>query len=227
MSDLSVYELRLTGFTFPGALPNDKANFRIVAEVRYITADGGFATDHAVLPGLDTFWECATDKAGEPNYVRADGSASFNMKKVDTWDALMLMFKAASVHSVKLTVFDVNRQDAWDKIKDQLGPVLDAVLSKASAALPAVGGPFGSLIKNSLGGASEDVEAYLLKKLAGGGDKVLFKGSARLHTPTPPSVFAQKIAGQGSFGNYSIEVALEQVTSLALAAGGGAPGGVG
>ena len=217
MPGVSVYELRLTSFNFPSALPNDKANFRIVAEVRYVTGDGAFTTDHVVMPGLDTFWECATDKSAEPNYVRADGAASIDMVKVDSWDALILMFKAASVHSVKLTVFDVNRQDAWDKIKDQLGPVLNAVLSKASAALPAIGGPFGALIKNSLGGASEDVEAYLLKRLAGGGDKVLFKGSARLHTPTPPQVFTQKIAGQGSFGNYSIEVALEQVTSLAVA----------
>jgi len=224
MPGVSIYELRLTGFSFPAVLPNDKANFRIVAEVRYVTPEGGFASDHAVLPGLDTFWECATDKAGEPNYVRADGSASFDMTKVDAWDALMLMFRATSVHSVKLTVFDVNRQDAWDKIKDNLGPVLDAVMSKASAALPAIGGPFGALIKTSLGDASEDVEAYLLKKLAGGGDKVLFKGSARLHTPTAPAVFAQTIAGQGSFGKYALDVAIEQVTSLAAAAGG--PGGV-
>ena len=108
MPGVSIYELRLTGFSFPAVLPNDKANFRIVAEVRYVTPEGGFASDHAVLPGLDTFWECATDKAAEPNYVRADGAASFDMTKVDAWDALMLMFRATSVHSVKLTVFDVN-----------------------------------------------------------------------------------------------------------------------
>ncbi|HEY3159162.1 MAG TPA: hypothetical protein VGJ78_09415 [Vicinamibacterales bacterium] len=219
MASVSIYELRLSGFDFPSALPNDKANFRIVAEVRYITPDGGFATDHVVLPGLDTFWECASDKAAEPNYVRADAAASFDMAKIDSWDALILMFKALSVHSVKLTVFDVNRQDAWDKIKDHLGPVLEAVLSKASAVMPAIGGPVGAFVKNSLGDASEDVEAYLLKKLAGGGDKVLFKGSARLHTPTAPSAFVQRIAGQGTSGKYSLEVTLEQVTPLAAPAG--------
>ena len=219
MASVSIYELRLSGFDFPSTLPNDKANFRIVAEVRYITPDGGFATDHVVLPGLDTFWECASDKAAEPNYVRADGAASFDMVKIDAWDALILMFKAASVHSVKLTVFDVNRQDAWDKIKDHLGPVLEALMSKASAAIPALGGSIGALVNNSLGDASEDVEAYLLKKLAGGGDKVLFKGSARLHTPTAPSAFVQRIAGQGTSGKYSLEVTLEQVTPLAAAAG--------
>ncbi|HXD21008.1 MAG TPA: hypothetical protein VN654_28550 [Vicinamibacterales bacterium] len=218
MSGVSIYELRLTGFDFPTALPNDKANFRIVGEVRYITSDGGFATDHVVLPGLDTFWECALDKSAEPNYVRAEGAASFDMNKVDAWDGLMLMFKATAVHSVKLTVFDVNRQDAWDKIKDQLGPVIEAIVSKASAAVPAIGGPLGGLVKNSLGDASADVQGYLLKRLAGGGDKVLFKGSARLHTPTAPAPFVQRIAGQGTSGRYSVEVTVEQVTSLAAPA---------
>lgn len=222
MPGVSIYELRLTGFDFPSALPNDKANFRIVAEVRYITPDGGFASDHVVLPGLDTFWECALDKSGEPNYVRAEGAASFDMTKVDAWDGLMLIFKASSVHSIKLTVLDVNRQDAWDKIKDHLGPVLEAVMSKATAAVPAIGGSFGALVKNSLGDASDDVQGFLLKKLSGAGDKVLFKGSARLHTPTAPSAFVQRITGQGTLGKYSLEVTLEEVTSLLAEARGGA-----
>ena len=217
MPGVSIYELRLTGFNFPSALPNDKANFRIVAEVRYVTGDGTFATDHVVMPGLDTFWECATDKSTEPNYVRADGAASIDMVKVDSWDALILMFKAKAPHSVKLTVFDVNRRDAWDMIKDHLGPVLDAVLSKASAALPAVG-PL-TLVKSTLGDAAADVESYLLKKLAGSGDKVLFKGSAQLHAPAAPAPLVRTIAGQGSLGRYSIEVTLAEVTSLAAAAG--------
>jgi len=220
MPGVSVYELRLTSFNFPSALPNDKANFRIVAEVRYVTGDGAFTTDHVVMPGLDTFWECATDKSAEPNYVRADAAASIDMVKVDSWDALILMFKAKAVHSLKLTVFDVNRRDAWDTIKDHLGPVLDAVLSKATAALPAVG-PL-TLVKSTLGDASADVESYLLKKLAGSGDKVLFKGSAQLHAPAAPAPLVQTIAGQGSLGRYSIEVTLAEVTSLAATAAAGA-----
>lgn len=228
-----VFELTLSGLSFPGQLPNDKANFRVMAEVRYVKADGAFATERVVVPGLDTFWECATDKATEPNYVRAANAAAIDMTRVDPWDSVMLVFKAAAVHSLKVSVFDVNREDAWDKIKNNLAPVLDAVLSRASTAVPAIGGPLGAILtKDTLGDAAEDVQAFLLKRLAGG-DKVLFKGSTGLAAPAPPAVFTQSISGRGTAGDYKVDVTLAVLTSVGSAAAGGRgaaaralPGGV-
>jgi hypothetical protein len=48
------------------------------------------------------------------------------------------------------------------------------------------------------------VQGYLLKRLACGGDKVLFASAAR------------------TAGGYSIEITVEEVTSLVATAGGGA-----
>jgi hypothetical protein len=201
------FELRLAGFDFPAALPNDKANFRIVVDVRYENAEGVFATEHAVLPGLDTFWECAIDKATEPNYVRAGNRAAFDMAKVDEWDSLMLLFKGSRVHAINVSVFDVNRQDAWDAVKDNLAPVLDTVIGKATKFLP------GGTIGDTLGAAADDVKAYALRKLAGG-DKVLFKKSAPLTAAAPPGQFEQLLTGPGVGGTYSVAVTLKIIDSV-------------
>lgn len=211
------YELRLTGFQFPGALPADKANFRFVIDIRYIDADGGFTTAHVVMPGLDTFWECAPDKSSAPNYVRAGKDPAFDMTAIDHWDSLILLFHATCVHSINISVFDVNRRDAWDAIKDNIGPLIGAALGKAQTALPALG-PVGAAIGDRLGDAAEDVKSYALKRLAGGGDKVLFKRSSELVAPVPPQTSVPvSIAGRGSEGDYRVIVSLSVVEPAAAA----------
>ena len=65
------YELVLTGFDFPGKLPRRKANFRFVADVRYVNGRGEHDTEHAVLPDLDRYGECDPEKKRSPDYVRA------------------------------------------------------------------------------------------------------------------------------------------------------------
>jgi hypothetical protein len=198
------FELRLTGFDYPPALPNDKANFRIAADVRYVDPDGTFTTDHVVMPGLDTYWECATDKSGDPNFVRSEQGAFFDMAKIDAWDSLILVFRASEVHSVNLVVFDVNRRDPWDDIKDQVGPLIEAAIGKAANLVPAL--PVG--IAGKLGDAAEDVRAYVLKKLAGG-DEILFKKSATLTAMPGPQALEQTISGRGVAGNYAVKVSLK------------------
>ena len=80
-----LYELRLSAFDFPATLPNNNANFRFVFDVRYMKADGSFASEHVVLPGLDAFWECDKTKHTAANFVRDDAAASFDMTRVDAW----------------------------------------------------------------------------------------------------------------------------------------------
>ena len=206
------FELRLAAFQFPAALPNEKANFRIVVDIRYEDPQGAFVTEHAVLPGLDTFWECAADKANEPNYVRATNSASFDMSKVDEWDSLMLLFKGSRVYAINVSVLDVNRRDAWDSVKEQLGPVIESVVGRATKALPV--GPIGEVI----GAAADDVKAYALRKLAGG-DKVLFKKSAALAAVAPPGQLEQLLTGSGVGGQYTVAVTLRIVDAVPAAVG--------
>ena len=49
---MPLFELVLTEFLFPKALPNDKANFRFIVDLRFINEKGQFITEHAVMPSL-------------------------------------------------------------------------------------------------------------------------------------------------------------------------------
>ena len=195
------FQLDLTGFEFPRKLPKDSANFRFIVDLRYIDEEGEFVTEHAVMPSLDTFWECAPDKPEAPNYVRADDDgietklAKFDMKKIDEWDRLILHVQGKSLHSIQFKVIDVDRKDAWDTVKNVLGKIAETVIGKASGFILKQGSSF----HKATGAAADDVQSFLLKKLAGG-DKVLFRGS----TPLNDGALNTKITGSGTEGNYTI-----------------------
>ena len=118
------YELALTGFEFPRKLPRRKANFRFVADVRYVNGRGEHDTEHAVLPDLDRYWECDPERTGRPEYVRAEDrgkKGSFDMSRIDAWDRLVLLVRGDGIHSVQFKVLDVNRSDGWDRLRRALG----------------------------------------------------------------------------------------------------------
>ena len=204
---VQTYELRLLDFEFPGNLEDKNANFRFVNSVRYTNKGGDFATDSSVLPGADIYWECDTGKVGDPNYVRGPdtpaGNGTFNMTAIDDWNELILQFKGEGIHAVRIKVMDVDRPDAWDKVKDVLGSAVSALLGKAKGLIPS-SGTLASF-SDALGSGADEVEAYLLKRLAGG-DKVLFQGSHRF--ATPPTGGRKEIKGKGSEGDYVIGVQL-------------------
>ena len=114
---MPVFELTLTQFHFPEKLSNDKANFRFLVDLRFINGKGQFTTEHAVMPSLDTFWECDTSRDEKPNYVRLKTNGGvqdqFDMAAIDDWDKLIFCVKGESVHSFQFKVIDVNREDAW------------------------------------------------------------------------------------------------------------------
>ena len=201
---MATFEITLCAFTYPEDLPNRKANFRFIVAVRFQEADGSVVTEHAVMPSFDTFWECDKGKSGELNYVRADDSPKLDMARVDDWDKLVLRVSCESLDSLQLTVIDVNRKDAWEKMKGILGVISQVVLStenvKATLALPKTG--TGSSLKaESLGSAASDVKAFTLRKLAGGND-ILFRGSNKIQND------AVRIAGSGKDGKYTAEFAV-------------------
>jgi hypothetical protein len=163
---MSTYEITLTSFKFPKNLENHKANFRFVVDLRYIDPEGNLATAQAILPGLDTYWECDKGRSQDSNYVRGpeEGNyATFDMKRIDSWDRLIFMVPASSLHSIQFKVFDVNRTDGWDKIKTALSSISGALFEDVKRFIP---GFFGS--------ATDDIKSYLLKKWAGG-DTILYK----------------------------------------------------
>ena len=194
---MPTFELNLTGFKFPRNLDKDYANFRFVVDMRYAAPDGTLMTAQAVLPGLDTFWECDPTRAREPNYVRGKDEGDYgiiDMQRVDPWDKLIWMLPASKLHSIQFKVFDVNRTDGWDKIKTALSSMTAALFEDAKRFVPGV-----------FGGAIDDVKSFLLKKLAGGGDKVLFKGSLLFH---------EMMTGSHKISAHSYEVGFSVTETL-------------
>lgn len=196
------FELVLTGFDFPSKLPRRKANFRFVADVRYVNGRGEHDTEHSVLPDLDRYWECDPERKGAPEYVRASDKgklATFDMRRIDAWDRLILLVRGDSVHSVQFKVLDVNRSDGWDRLRRALGDVVATLVGRARTAVP----DKAWIVSDSLGAAATDLESTLVTRLAGG-DRPLFRGSCTL-----AGAGDYEVSGKGADGSYAIRCRLD------------------
>lgn len=146
-----------------------------------------------------TLKEFLFPKDGEianPNYK----SNQFNMCTIDDWDKLILLVNGNDVHSIQFKVIDVDRKDAWDKVKNFLEGMISAVIGKIKGGISEnLTFPF----TESLGGAADDLQSFLLKKLAGG-DKGLFRGSDKLEIPENGKTTPFKVEGQGTEEKYKI-----------------------
>jgi len=209
---MPVFQIRLAKFAFPTNLEDSKANFRFVFDIRYQGADGAFATEHAVLPSLDTYWECDTHKRENPNYVRGGNSdfqgpegmltlATFDMMKIDEWDRLILRINAQAIHSLQFKAFDVNRDDFWNGFKEAVGQVIQALLGKAKGLIAGLPGPVPAVAAGALGTAADDVVSHLLKRLSNV-DELLTRGSVQINEAGQ----AYPVVTQGTGGRYRMEV---------------------
>lgn len=199
---ISTYEVSLTGFRFPNALPAKRCNFRMVADVRYVNGRGDFDTAHAVLPDLERWWECDPDRRAEPTYVRGADTgefATFDMTTIDAWDRLIILVRGDGIHSVQFKVFDIDRPDFLDRVGGALGDVVGAVLGRGRSRIEHETGVFAG----ALGGASADVESAVLGRLAGA-ERLLFRGSAQLSEPGE-----YVVSGRGEKGEYTIRCELK------------------
>lgn len=212
------YEITLDAFQFPARLPGRQANFRLIAELRYQNKRGDFDTETAVLPGLDTFWECQPGAHAKQNFVRKEqpaaarrgrkkGSTAYylpevDVERVDDWDRLVLRIRALQLNRLKVTVLDVNRKNWWDALAEAAarfaGGVIDRAAKRAKAEtrdVPFAGGPAG----DAFGGLADDVQAAITRRLAGGSDtKVLFAASA------PASGYRPVVIGAGGDDGYRL-----------------------
>ena len=192
----SEFELNLEAFSFPKALSDNRANFRFVVDVRMVRS-AKFATDTVVMPGFDSWWECDRKKARHPHYVRAADRPALDMDRIDAWERLVLLTRADSLHSLQVKVFDVDRPDAWDTLRDAFSRIAQSVLGRAPQVLE-----IPELYTDAFGAVDEDLRSTIAKRLAGG-DRLLFRGSAPLGAPGVVSV-----AGSGVGGDYAITLAL-------------------
>lgn len=214
---VKVFELNLTEFHFPKELDNDKANFRFIVDLRFTNEEGQFTTEQAVMPGLDTFWECHLGRDQNPNYVRGDdvtldgeSYGQFNMETINQWDPLILLVKGKSVHSIRFEVFDVKRKNAWDTLVDTLKEILKNTIGAAIGEMKGeIPEKMPLSLSESLGGAADELEFFLLKKLANAkAEDLLFRGSTKLEGLNGED--PRLVQGRGTKGTYKIGFSLTQ-----------------
>lgn len=209
---MSIFQISFSDFTFPAALTDARSTFRFLVSLRYTTTDDKFDTLQAVLPGLDSYWECEKAHKGKSNYVRHATKPKFEMSKIDEWDKLMFRLKAKELHSLQIKVIDIEKTGGWlDKLKDYVGQIIQAYLGTAKAAATgALPGPVSNL-KDVLGNAVDDVDALILAKLAGmkGQEFLLFKKSINNWPASPGGAIS--ISGDGEQGTYEINLDLTVV----------------
>lgn len=208
---MPTYELTLEGFDFPEDLEESRSSFRFLFDFRYYDPNGGYSTTHAVLPGLDTYWECEKGHRDKPNFVRPDDlSPRFDMKRIDIWDRLIIRLRAKDLHSLQIKVIDVEKGGGLlDKVKEYAGPLLQSYLGVVRPQAARIIGEAPAFTQGVLGDAASDVEALALAKLAGmkGVEFLLFKGGMR-REDMPPEGGDFTVEGRGHKGEYRIGLRL-------------------
>lgn len=106
------HEIRLTRFSFPGDLDEDKQDFRLQVDLRYREGSAGnFSMMTVILPGLGLYWECserqrdALRKKPRPDrvYARKDSADGVAVDKVGAWDTVFRL-KASDLYEMRVTV---------------------------------------------------------------------------------------------------------------------------
>jgi hypothetical protein len=117
--------------------------------------ENGFRTVNVMMPNLDTF--CRT-KFGSPDLSVAHSqpnASRFEMATIDAWDRLVLLGMAERVHSIQVKVSDLDRKDAWDTVKDAIGPLIETVIGKVSGLVQRL----AASVSSAIGDASGDMKS--------------------------------------------------------------------
>jgi len=177
--------LTLDRFVFPLRLPGNRANFRVVFDVKYWEGSGDKAklkSVNAIKPGIDTFWECDPSREGKANFRLLKREDQFhpevNVVSLDEWDRTVVTISTTGFHSVRAKIFDVDRGGSWDSVRDFAGSLVDGILTAgkevAGAAVP-------SIASDAVGGAVHELSSYLVKKI--GADPTRCSSGARQGWP--------------------------------------------
>ena len=149
---MALFKLLLKGFEFPASLPAKNSNFRFVFQLRHFDAgDDTWVTSESVSPGLSTYWECDQSKANsggsQAKYVRDDAHPRF--RALSPWDQVVLLVNYSELFQMRVVVYDVNRADWVDQLRE-LGEGLLGALVGAAKHLPVpsqLAAPVGTLLE--------------------------------------------------------------------------------
>lgn len=209
-SKISEYEFKLKDFLFPQDLGNGNANFRFLIDLRFKDDKGQYITKQAVMPGVDTYWECDTEKHEDRNFVRAKDKRDnflnkFNMCAIDEWDKLIFLVKAERFHSIRFSVYDVDRKGAWEAFQKIGGKLLEVGIGIVAGEIKdsAPGSSTASHISDSLGDVASDINSFLIQK-ATGCDSILFTGSYQFKDCEQNQDVEKSVEGKGEKGNYTV-----------------------
>jgi hypothetical protein len=161
---MALFKLLLQGFEFPASLAARNANFRFVFQLRHFDANESLVTTESVSPGLSTYWECdpAKEKGGgnQAKYIRDGMHPRF--AAISPWDQLVLTVKSKELFQMRVSVFDVNRADWVDHLRQLGGELVGALVGAAkNAPLPSqLAAPVGTLLDQ----LREAVVGFLAKK---------------------------------------------------------------
>ena len=197
------YSVELTKFEFPDQLDDKKANFRVQVDLRYQELNGDFALKTVLMPGLELYWECSEKDNQSKRYKpgcylvrKKDDSENWipdvDLGAVGPWGRRFRL-QANDLYELRVTVFDVDRKDWWDRFSGAIQSVVGKVLSY----VPFTGGVVKPVV--------EEAVSSIGRKLAGGGEKILFVGSAEFQNSS------WTIASAGIAGSYSLSFAATQV----------------
>jgi len=211
---MPTHTLVLERFEFPGDLETSRANFRVVFDVKYWsrknkdTVEVKLAT--AVKPGADVFWECDPGRRSRPNYRRAmDGDEPLpriDVDELDPWDREIIHLTSEGIISVRAKVYDVDREDFFDDVRDVVDGLLSGIFGTGERAL----GEAVSVARGAAGDAADEIRSYLVKKMTGGSDKVLFQGSGTPDRRGRIVITRAGTDGKRGSGDYTIVLRSEE-----------------
>ena len=173
--ETKIFEIKLKGFSFPKSLKDKHANFRFLVDLRFIDGKGEPKVVHAVLPSLASFWECDTDESKKLNFVRKKNPGferrpsddeylpQFAMGRIADWDEMIFWVRGQSLKTIRFRVFDVNRENWWNKFTN---------------VMKAIPGAFKTALGPALG-VVEGVSSVLIEKMVSK-DNLLFHGTKDL-----------------------------------------------
>jgi hypothetical protein len=148
---MALFKLLVKGFEFPASLPGKNSNFRFVFQLRHFDAAAEtWVTTESVSPGLTTYWECDASKATsggtDAKYVRDGSKPRFG--QLSPWDEVVLLVNSSELFQMRIVVYDVNRADWVDQLRE-LGEGLLGALVGGAKFLPIPSGlaaPVGTIL---------------------------------------------------------------------------------
>ena len=159
--------------------------------------DGTFALNTGVMPGLALFWECSKKENDDNKYnptrvlvrKKSNGGSwepEVDLAKFGPWSRLFRL-KAEELYELRVTVFDVERRDWWDRFAGAIQGVFEKIVSTVSK----IGSPLGSIV--------DEAASSVGRKLAEGDDRVLFVGSTAYARSTNHVVGTWEISGAAGY----------------------------